>query len=137
MKVVFVFSCFVVAFAMANSVQEKWNKVHQGCQSDPDLFVDEKIFKALREGKSPKLPANFGDHAFCMLNNLDLQDDEGNVLKPGVRQAVTQSHTENSDEVVHECSAIDKDTPEATALALFGCLKKYNVDIGQFSDYSY
>nr|UWL63320.1 odorant binding protein 30 [Pagiophloeus tsushimanus] len=124
--------CFVVAVVLANPVQERWNRVHQECQQSTTTFVPDIIFEQLKRGEHPNLPANFGLHANCMLKKLDLQDGQGHVLSDGVKEAVQRHYTDAGkvNQIITECS-VNKESPEKTALNLFGCLGKNKVNIGQ------
>ncbi|KAL1513937.1 hypothetical protein ABEB36_003275 [Hypothenemus hampei] len=129
---------FIVIFALvsvslANPVQTRWNTVHQNCQADKKTYVPDEIFEQLKRGEKPTLPANFGLHANCMLVQLDLQDEHGNVRLDGLRVAAGRQHTDSNhiDRIVNEC-AVNKESKETTAIGLFKCLSKNHVDIGQF-----
>lgn len=113
-------------------VDELYIEVHKDCQATPGLFVPEEIFQQLKLGQNPVLPANFGAHAHCMLNKLDFQDEEGHFLVDEVHDAVSRFY-DSLDQVTSigaECT-VNKGTKEENALSLFGCFKKYNIDIGQ------
>nr|WJJ63280.1 odorant binding protein 22 [Pachyrhinus yasumatsui] len=131
MKTVLIF-CAIAAVALANPVQHRWNRVHHQCQNDRSLYVKDEIFEQLKRGEHPQLPANFGAHANCMLVKLDLMDSQGHVQQFGVKQAVENNISNPSKviQIVNECSA-DQDTKEETALQLFGCFRKHNINIGQ------
>ncbi|XP_066142807.1 uncharacterized protein [Euwallacea fornicatus] len=120
------------AVALADTVQHRWNVVHQHCQTSPVTHVADELFDQLKRGENPKLPHNFALHANCMLVNLNLQDDQGNIIPEGVRQAAQNQFSNKAkvDQIVHDCS-VSKGNREMNAMNLFGCLRKNNVNIGQ------
>nr|AHE13791.1 odorant binding protein [Lissorhoptrus oryzophilus] len=125
--------CFTVVVVSAGAghqrFREKWNSVHSECQAE--TFVDEAIFESIRKGGNPDLPSNFGLHAFCMLKKLGFQDSNGQPVVNHIRGAVKHNvDSAKVDQVVSEC-AVSKGSSEQTALHIFGCFSRNNVNIGQ------
>ncbi|XP_066262794.1 uncharacterized protein [Euwallacea similis] len=120
------------AVVLANPVQDRWNNVHQKCQQSSNTYVPDEIFNQLKRGEKPSLPANFGRHANCMLVNLDLQDQQGNILSEGVRKAAQNQFSDATkvNQIVDNCS-FSKGDKETNAMKLFECFGKNRVNIGQ------
>nr|APG79371.1 pheromone binding protein 10 [Cyrtotrachelus buqueti] len=134
MKVLCLALFLLAAIVLGDEVQDRYDNVHKGCQKDPALYVDDAIFAKLKRGeKVNNLPANFGAHAFCMLKNLDLQDSQGKIQQAAVQKAVERSEADQvkAKRITAECSALNKGTKEDSALALFDCLGKNRINIGQ------
>ncbi|XP_030764834.1 uncharacterized protein LOC115889057 [Sitophilus oryzae] len=122
----------LLAVALANTYKDDWIKVHRECQSDQVTHVPEEIFEKLRKKEKVDFPDNFSLHAFCMLKKLDIQDDQGNPEKATIKKAVQRTISDSAkvEEIVNHCS-VAKETKEKTALAIFKCFGKNNIDIGQ------
>ncbi|XP_050305826.1 uncharacterized protein LOC126742972 [Anthonomus grandis grandis] len=133
MKSVICVLVVVVAVVTANQIQEKWNRVHQGCQQNQALYVPDIIFEQLKRGEKPNLPANFGLHANCMMVDLGYQDSQGQAITGAIREITKKYYSDNGkvEDIVRECSN-QHGNKEQVALGLFSCFGKHKINIGQF-----
>ncbi|KAF7272387.1 uncharacterized protein LOC143200561 [Rhynchophorus ferrugineus] len=125
-----------VSVVMGQSVLEKWEKLHDVCQSDPATFVDESIFEKVKNNETVELPPNFGAHVFCMTVNLNIQDPNGKFNKEVTAKLIGEVVKDQAkvNKIVNEC-AVNKPNKDDAAVAFLQCLDKNNVDIGQRETY--
>ncbi|CAG9762463.1 unnamed protein product [Ceutorhynchus assimilis] len=111
-----------------SEVKESIKKIKEArkkCQSNPATALDESTLKNLARGGVP--PANAGAYALCISKTLNWQNADGSV-NTAVIQSRGQAIFGNKPElqaIIDEC-AVAQENPEATAIHLFKCYRKYS-----------
>ncbi|KAJ8932145.1 hypothetical protein NQ314_014929 [Rhamnusium bicolor] len=128
MKVVFVFLCAIVGILAQNIlvVEElKLQHIHDECQADPATYVDHELLHDLAANiDNPQV----GAHMLCESTKVGLQTENGDLDFEMIKSkiALTVKDEEKVNFLVGEC-AIQKKTPQKTAINLFMCLDKNGV----------
>ncbi|KAJ8924170.1 hypothetical protein NQ315_006954 [Exocentrus adspersus] len=128
MKTVFVFLCGIAAVMAQNLIiveEQMLHHIHDECQSDPATYVDHELLHDLAANiDNPQL----GAHMLCESTKVGLQKENGQLDVDTIKSKIGLSITDTAkvEALVKEC-AVQKNTPEKTAINLFLCLDKKGV----------
>ncbi|KAJ8932147.1 hypothetical protein NQ314_014931 [Rhamnusium bicolor] len=129
MKVAVVFlTVFAVAISanqLPENERQSLKRIYEQCQSNSDTKVDEDLLRKLSENNDNR---QVGAHLLCISVGVGLQKQNGQLDKNIIRNKislVTQDKT-RVDDLVTKC-AVQKETPEKTAVKMLNCLDQNNV----------
>ncbi|KAJ8932141.1 hypothetical protein NQ314_014925 [Rhamnusium bicolor] len=106
--------------------KQSLKRIHDHCQSNSATNVDEDLLR--------KLPQNIdnpqvGAHMLCMSVGAGLQKQNGQLDKDAIKNKISVVTQDKSlvDGLVTKC-AVQKETPEKTAVTMWTCFVKNNVN---------
>ncbi|KAJ8924166.1 hypothetical protein NQ315_006950 [Exocentrus adspersus] len=117
-------SCILVAGAPPDDGAQKVKQVHDECQANPAIHLEDSVFKAIHKGE-PFNRTLVGAHMLCMTTKLGTQNQDGTINREAVRRIIARDNTDDAkvDEITDKCVEQGA-TPEETALKLSQCIRK-------------
>nr|UYS88371.1 odorant binding protein 19 [Aromia bungii] len=128
MKSAVVFVCVVAGILAQNRLlieEEELHHIHDACQANPATYADHDLLDNLAANlDNPQV----GAHMLCESKGVGLQKENGQLDVDTIREKISLTITDPAkvESLIKEC-AIQKNTPEKTAVNLFMCLDKNGV----------
>nr|AXO78393.1 odorant binding protein 15 [Xylotrechus quadripes] len=129
MKPVLVFLCAIVVGITGQNrrivEEQNLHHIHDACQADPATNADHELLHNLAANiDNPQV----GAHMLCESKGVGLQKPNGELDPETIRSKLTVFIDDPAkvDKLIKEC-AIQKNTPEKTAIYLFMCMDKEGV----------
>ncbi|KAJ8932146.1 hypothetical protein NQ314_014930 [Rhamnusium bicolor] len=123
--VLMVFAVAIAANQLPENERQSLKRIYDHCQSNSETKVDEDLLRKLSQNTDNQ---QVGAHMLCVSVGAGLQKQNGQLDKNIIKNKISLVIEDKSrvDDLVTKC-AVQKETPEKTAVKMFTCFDQNNV----------